>query len=158
MKSDNALLAAWEETLSRKGNAPAIFDTARHVERTFLDLESRARELESQIEGPVHPIDIGNHPDWPSHLLAAFRRRIVAVPLEGSITREQRQNALRLCRDGDWRDGQTVLLKLTSGTTAAPRAIRFRSEQLVADCNQICETMGIGDDDVNFAVIPLSHS
>ncbi len=50
------------------------------------------------------------------------------------------------------------LLKLTSGTTAAPRAIRFRSEQLLADCRQICETMGITGRDLNFAVIPLSHS
>jgi acyl-CoA synthetase (AMP-forming)/AMP-acid ligase II len=49
-------------------------------------------------------------------------------------------------------------LKLTSGTTAAPRAIRFRSEQLLADCTQICETMGITGRDLNFAVIPLSHS
>jgi acyl-CoA synthetase (AMP-forming)/AMP-acid ligase II len=49
-------------------------------------------------------------------------------------------------------------LKLTSGTTAAPHAIRFRSEQLLADCNQICETMGILDVDLNFGVIPISHS
>jgi long-chain acyl-CoA synthetase len=47
---------------------------------------------------------------------------------------------------------------LTSGTTAAPRVIRFRSEQLLADCNQICETMGISDLDLNFGVIPISHS
>jgi acyl-CoA synthetase (AMP-forming)/AMP-acid ligase II len=50
------------------------------------------------------------------------------------------------------------LLKLTSGTTAAPRAIRFRSNQLLADCIQICETMGLTEHDLNFAVIPLSHS
>jgi acyl-CoA synthetase (AMP-forming)/AMP-acid ligase II len=49
-------------------------------------------------------------------------------------------------------------LKLTSGTTAAPRAIRFRSHQLLADCNQICDTMDISDDDLNFGVIPVSHS
>jgi acyl-coenzyme A synthetase/AMP-(fatty) acid ligase len=51
-----------------------------------------------------------------------------------------------------------VLLKLTSGTTAAPRAIRFRSQQLVADCVQICDTMGISERDLNFGVIPISHS
>src|SRR5207248_4222774 len=45
-----------------------------------------------------------------------------------------------------------------SGTTAAPRMIRFRSEQLLADCDQICETMGISDADLNFGVIPVSHS
>jgi acyl-CoA synthetase (AMP-forming)/AMP-acid ligase II len=49
-------------------------------------------------------------------------------------------------------------LKLTSGTTATPRAIRFRSEQLLADCTQICDTMGITNADLNFGVIPISHS
>jgi acyl-CoA synthetase (AMP-forming)/AMP-acid ligase II len=63
-----------------------------------------------------------------------------------------------MCNEGDWDAPRPVLLKLTSGTTAAPRAIRFRSEQLLADCLQICDTMGITSDDVNFGVIPLSHS
>jgi acyl-CoA synthetase (AMP-forming)/AMP-acid ligase II len=58
----------------------------------------------------------------------------------------------------DWGKNVPSLLKLTSGTTAAPRAIRFRSHQLLADCNQICDTMEISDDDLNFGVIPVSHS
>src|SRR5205085_9861704 len=65
--------------------------------------------------------------------------------------------ALKMC-ESEWAMDRPVLLKLTSGTTAAPRAIRFRSEQLLADCSQICQTMGLAGDDVNFAVIPLSHS
>jgi acyl-coenzyme A synthetase/AMP-(fatty) acid ligase len=158
MKSDDALLAAWEETLARKRDAPAIFDPGGEVLRTFADVESRARSLESKISGQVYPIDTGNHPDWPSHFLAALRRRVVALPLESTITLPQREAALRLCEGADWGETPPVLLKLTSGTTAAPRAIRFRSEQLVADCIQICETMGIGADDLNFGVIPLSHS
>jgi long-chain acyl-CoA synthetase len=158
MKSDDPLLAAWGETLARKGSAPAIFDTRGEVLRTFRDIETRARELEGTIAGPVYPIEIGNQPDWPSHLLAALRRRVVALPLESSITPQQRENALQVCGCGDLGGRRPVLLKLTSGTTAAPRAIRFQSEQLVADCIQICDTMGIGDGDVNFGVIPLSHS
>src|SRR5438067_6123885 len=158
MKSDDALLAAWEETLARKRDAPAIFDTRGEVLRTFAEVESRARTLESKTSGPVFPIDIGNQPDWPSHLLAALRGRVVALPLEGTITAQQREAALRICEAADWGETPPVLLKLTSGTTAAPRAIRFRSEQLLADCIQICDTMGIGADDVNFGVIPLSHS
>src|SRR5437879_8168827 len=55
-------------------------------------------------------------------------------------------------------DRTPTLLKLTSGTTAAPRAIRFGSQQLLADCNQICDSMGISDADLNFGVIPISHS
>jgi acyl-CoA synthetase (AMP-forming)/AMP-acid ligase II len=58
----------------------------------------------------------------------------------------------------DWHGHQPSLLKLTSGTTAAPRAVRFRSEQLLADCENICETMGISQRDLNFGVIPISHS
>src|SRR5206468_13123590 len=58
----------------------------------------------------------------------------------------------------DWGEHSPSLLKLTSGTTAAPRAIRLRSEQLLADCNQICDTMGISDIDLNFGLIPISHS
>jgi acyl-CoA synthetase (AMP-forming)/AMP-acid ligase II len=158
MKSEDALLAAWEKTLARKGDAPAIFDTRGQVLRIFSDIESRARELAEAIAGPVYPIDVGNQPDWPSHLLAALGRRVVALPLESAITPQQRESALRICNGGDWKEQRTVLLKLTSGTTAAPRAIRFRSEQLLADCIQICDTMGIGGDDVSFAVIPLSHS
>jgi long-chain acyl-CoA synthetase len=165
MKSDDALLAAWEETLARKGDAPAIFDTHGQVSRTFREVESRAvaleAALESVAEGEVYPIDLGNHPDWPSHLLASLRRRLVALPLEGSVTPQQREAALAVCNAssaGGWGERPPVLLKLTSGTTAAPRAIRFRSEQLVADCTQICDTMEIGPDDLNFGVIPLSHS
>jgi long-chain acyl-CoA synthetase len=159
MKSDDALLAAWEETLAQKRDAPAVFDTRREVLRTFGDIESRARELEGKIEDArIYPIDQGNQPDWPSHLLAALRRRVVALPLESTMTAPQREAALQMCKAGDWGAPPPVLLKLTSGTTAAPRAIRFRSEQLLADCIQICDSMGITSDDVNFGVIPLSHS
>jgi long-chain acyl-CoA synthetase len=49
-------------------------------------------------------------------------------------------------------------LKLTSGTTSLPRAIRFRASQLLADAENICATMGITPEDVNFGVIPISHS
>jgi acyl-CoA synthetase (AMP-forming)/AMP-acid ligase II len=163
MKSDDPLLAAWGETLARKGDAAAIFDTTGELLRTFRDVEDRAHALEGEIDPDArfHPIDIGNHPDWPSHLLVSLRRQLVALPLEGSITPQQREAALGICavpNAGDWGEQRPVLLKLTSGTTAAPRAIRFRSEQLLADCIQICDTMGIGSDDLNFGVIPLSHS
>jgi len=104
----------------------------------------------------------------------------VVLPLEQSISEREREAALEICRAkglitcGDdaakimrlrtaastpnWGGNVPSLLKLTSGTTAAPRAIRFRSEQLLADCEQICRTMGISDVDLNFGVIPVSHS
>src|SRR5204862_5012835 len=58
----------------------------------------------------------------------------------------------------DWHGNLPNRLRLTSSTTATPRAIRFRSKQLLADCNQICDTMGIYEIDLNLGVVPVSHS
>jgi long-chain acyl-CoA synthetase len=186
MKSLDPLLQNWEKTLARKRDAPAIFATSGEVLRTFGDVEQRARELLRSIdvshEGSVLAVQIGNHEEWPSVLIACLRRHLVVLPLEQSISERQRDEALEICRvkavvssvssggppeivrlrtadfKPDWREHPPNLLKLTSGTTATPRAIRFRSEQLLADCNQICDTMGISDVDLNFGVIPISHS
>jgi long-chain acyl-CoA synthetase len=176
--SDDALLNSWGETLARKGDVGAIFETSGEVSRTFAEIETQAREFERKIDmfevNSVLAIQIGNHPDWPAILLACFRRGVVVLPLEHSISEQERHVALKICRasglisDGvrkignqalpEWGTNPPSLLKLTSGTTAAPRVIRFRSEQLVADCDQISETMGICDVDLNFGVIPISHS
>src|SRR5216110_28076 len=183
MKSSDGLLAAWRQTVARAKNSPAIFDTRGEVVRRFSDIEECARDFQTKIdsfaEGSVVALQIGNHNDWPSILIACLRKRLVVLPLEQSISHQQRGAALSVCRASalvncddiaphvhkihnntspNWDGEAPALLKLTSGTTAAPRAVRFRSEQLLADCNQICETMGISDVDLNFGVIPISHS
>ena len=187
MKSSDALLTAWEMTLSRAKNSPAIFNTLGKVIRAFAQIEEDARGFEEKIDmfgaGSVLAVQIGNHADWPSILLACLRRQLVVLPLEQTMSEAQRDKALDICKaigvvaaavsggrrlevlplrtaPATTRRGDKVpsLLKLTSGTTAAPRAIRFRSEQLVADCEQICDTMGITGQDLNFGVIPISHS
>jgi long-chain acyl-CoA synthetase len=186
MKSSDPLLKAWEKTLAEKRDAAAIFATSGEVLRTFAEIEQRTHDLAQRIdvfrEGDVLGVQIGNHEDWPSILIACLLRRLVVLPLEQSISEQQRGEALDICKvkavlsavpSGgsvellplrtatatiDWDQRRPALLKLTSGTTAAPRAIRFGSQQLLADCNQICETMGINDEDLNFGVIPISHS
>jgi long-chain acyl-CoA synthetase len=186
MKSSDTLLEAWEKTLARKRDAPAIFAASGEVLRTFGHVEQRTRDLLQSIglfhEDNVLAVQIGNHEDWPSILIGCLRKHLVVLPLERSISEQQRAEALEICRVNvivaavpgggspeiiplrtakatpNWGERRPVLLKLTSGTTATPRAIRFRSEQLLADCNQICETVGIADDDLNFGVIPISHS
>ncbi len=187
VKSTDALIAAWRQTIGRAKDAPAIFNTRGQVVRKFSEIEERACDFETKIElfnaGSVIAIRIGNHEDWPSILIACLRKRLAVLPLEQSISDQQRDAALKICRAigvvetpvpggktpevvqlrktapmPDWGEHLPGLLKLTSGTTAAPRAVRFRSEQLLADCNQICDTMGISDVDLNFGVIPISHS
>jgi long-chain acyl-CoA synthetase len=181
-KTDDPLLAAWAEILRRQPNVPAIFNTRGEVLFRFHEIETLSRDqeriaLRNMWPGEVLAVQIGNHAHWPALFLACLRRKIVVLPLERTMSILERASALRTCRAAalltspetgierleentpvDWQGRQPVLLKLTSGTTAAPRAVRFRSVQLFADAIQICQTMGIGPADLNFAVIPLSHS
>ncbi len=189
MKSEpeDPLLTAWAKTLARAADRPAIFDVGGGVRRTFREVETRAQILAAKLDsfdvGEVLAVQIGNHEDWPSILLACLRKRLVVLPLEWSMARPERETALRICHVAavattidapttetkitiqelahtrvEWVDCPPALLKLTSGTTAAPRAIRFRSKQLLGDCEQICDTMEISEFDLNFGVIPISHS
>jgi len=168
MKVSDPLLAAWQKTLHRRGDAAAILDENGATLRTFQGVEKRADELIENLAGfepgGVVAVQIGNHPDWPSIFLACRRRKLVVVPLDQSISAQDRATALETCRASGliengrangsnqeaaqgitllhqpvvrWGDHPPSLLKLTSGTTAAPRAVRFRSEQLIADCIQI---------------------
>ena len=185
---EDPILTAWERTRANNRDRAAIFDSQGRVARTFLEIEDRARQFADELEriapGQVLAIQIGNHPDWLSLFLACLRKRVVVLPLEQTISDEQRTSAFQICQvaaivvaaavpDGSaveilplwtaaatisWSENPPVLLKFTSGTTGTARAVRFRSEQLLADCQNICETMGITDRDVNFGVIPISHS
>jgi long-chain acyl-CoA synthetase len=186
MKHGDSLLLAWQTTISRKGDDAAVFDATGRIARSFRDIEGHARAFEAKMDklppGAVVAVQIGNHEDWPAAFIACLRKQLVVLPLDESIGEPQRDAALEICRasalvsavpsenspqiirlrtadtTADWGENVPSLLKLTSGTTAAPRAIRFRSHQLLADCNQICDTMDISGDDLNFGVIPVSHS
>jgi len=186
MKHGDPLLLAWQKTMSRKAHDAAVFDTAARVARSFREIEENACAFEAKmaelVPGAVVAVQIGNHEDWPAVFIACLRKELVVLPLDQSTGQQQRDAALEICKaravicttpgrnspqiirlpkadtSADWGENVPSLLKLTSGTTAAPRAIRFGSHQLLADCNQICDTMGLSGDDVNFGVIPVSHS
>jgi acyl-coenzyme A synthetase/AMP-(fatty) acid ligase len=55
------------------------------------------------------------------------------------------------------RDGRRIV-KLTSGSTGAPRALAFTDAQMLADGAQVCRGMDIRPDDMNFGLIPFGHS
>lgn len=178
----NTITAAWQKTLMESWGAPAVYSVEGKVLRTFAEIEAEASLLGEKLaifdEGDVIAVQIGNKPSWPAILLACLRARLIVLPLGTHIERAEFELALETCcvrgrighqagnLDFAKLDGPRLecdgprpdLLKLTSGTTSAPRAIRFREHQLVADCENICETMGFGPSDINFGVIPFSHS
>ena len=182
---ENALLEAWKSTLARRGDDVAVLSVSGASLRTFAQIEDESAELSALFaafaEHAVIGVQIGNHERWPALLLALLRRRLVVLPLgrhmeHGELDRalETGQAASLVTIDGEklhltrcaplitrnftWDEPAPELLKLTSGTTCMPRAIRFRAPQLVADAANICATMGITERDLNFGVIPFSHS
>ena len=138
-----------------------------------------ARLFDSVPANSVVAVQIGNSEMWPELVLALWRRKLIPLPL-GEMSPTELAYALGTCRAAAlvtnqggplivhrrpvaddarrWLGPSPEFLKLTSGTTSAPRAVRFRGCQLIADCENICKTMGISDADLNYAVIPLSHS
>lgn len=131
-----------------------------------------AREiLERLTTLPQHSIvavQLSNSPSWPAAFLALLRAGHITLPLASDATTPPFANALidstltlQLSSSpvaSASTLAPTALLKLTSGTTGAPRAIRFTAAQLAADCEHICDTMGITESDLNYGVIPFPHS
>jgi acyl-CoA synthetase (AMP-forming)/AMP-acid ligase II len=178
-QNSNPILAAWSSVLAGRGADAAIFSAEGNVVRTFAAIEAEARETEVAFgrlpAGAAVGVQFGNDALFPALLLALWRRGLVPVPLDRSLGKDAIATALRVCgaaalvtpsyaggiaveRRAEAREVDADFLKLTSGTSGAPRAIRFRAAQLLADCEAVCDTMGIGADDLNFGAIPWSHS
>ena len=151
------ILAAWSRTLSRHGEAPAVLAADGGVLRTFKGIEHEARELEICLgalqRGSVAAVQLGNDPRLPAVLIALWRRGIIPLLLDRAVEKDALSAALNIsradahitrCNDGKLDllhfASQTEtppfadFLKLTSGTTGTPRAIRFTAAQLLADC------------------------
>jgi acyl-CoA synthetase (AMP-forming)/AMP-acid ligase II len=179
LHATNPILAAWRMTAGRLGRSPAIVTPDGTALRTFADIDGEAEALATILEtlrpGMVVAVRMGNDARFPSLLVAIWRRGLVPVPIDRSMEKDGLTAALGVCRasalvtaapDGplsvermESAGGPDAdFLKLTSGTTGTPRAIRFRAAQLLADCESVCDTMGIRAEDLNYGAIPWSHS
>src|SRR5438132_13405883 len=102
MKTKDVLLERWEAVIAQRPAATAIFNTGGESVRTFRQVDDRAHDFESKIDnlaaGNVVAVQIGNHQDWPSILIACFRREVVVLLLEQSMTYQQRVASLRVLR------------------------------------------------------------
>ena len=175
----NLIISVWAETVARRSHATALLSSTGKGLRTFAEIERDSLRFTSSLSvfrpGGIVALQIANSPDWPALLLAIIRAGLIPLPLGTHFEKNERDIALKTCQAAgiiEIAEGGGVefrplsgsgtpdcdLLKLTYGTGAEPRAIRFRSEQLIADCNAICDTMRITETDINFGGIPFSHS
>jgi long-chain acyl-CoA synthetase len=168
----------WKQVLKGRSRQTAIFSDDCSVLRTFQNVEEERAVWRSRLSafsmGDCVVAAIGNDPSWPAFLLACWDRDLVVAPIEADLQAAELDRILEFTQAQGlvqateiqffnrspirWEDPRPDLLKITSGTTGTRRAVRFREPQLLADCRNICATMGIRPDDVNFGVIPFSHS
>jgi long-chain acyl-CoA synthetase len=170
--------ATWANILQRNAPRAAIYGNHREVLRTFVDIESERiawrDKLSSFQKGSTILVQLAEDAAWPAIFLATLDLSLVLVPLETEVTGQQLDNVVKVARPHaaihsdevsrihsdapNWSAPQPDLLKITSGTTGLPRAIRFRESQLFSDCRNICSSMGLVAEDVNFGAIPFAHS
>jgi long-chain acyl-CoA synthetase len=168
----------WKTVLDQGGSNPAIYAEDGSVLRSFQDIESEIadwREKLSPFEaGHCVVCALGNDPSLPALILASWDKGLVITPIEPDLPGGQLTGILALTsaqgllsanaiqRFGNkpiaWRDRQPDMLKITSGTTGTPRTVKVRETHLLADCRNICATMGIRPRDLNYGVLPFSHS
>ena len=169
------ILAAWRETVRRKPADAAILSADGSRLRTFADIEAESEKFAESIPdsitaGAIAVVELGNYAALPAVLLALWRRGLAIALSEAGSCIQLPGIRLRVTRDfgtGSARFSEchaasanpdANFLKMTSGTTGAPRAIRFNAAQLLADCDAVCDTMGITDADLNYGVISWAHS
>lgn len=125
----------------------ALRDLPSGRQWTFHELEIAAdapREDTQKIAFPT-----GLAAEFILDVLRAWRAGTIVCPVEADQRKPEIPPGL---------PPEIVHLKMTSGTTSAPRFVAFTAEQLAADAENIVVTMGLRPDWPNLGVISLAHS
>jgi len=142
----------------RDPRAVAIIDGGAVITRAAL--VARAEEIASGLGGmsPGDPlaIQLRNSVDFVATFLAALKLDLVLLPIDRDAAPAE-MAAARNVAVAPFPPG-TRLIKLTSGSAGQPKAIFTSEANLIADCENICATMGITPADINLGAIPFSHS
>jgi acyl-CoA synthetase (AMP-forming)/AMP-acid ligase II len=161
--------------------AVALIEGATGAVTTREKLLAQSETLAARLtaaglrEGDALALQLPNSVDFVAAFQAVLRLRLIAVPIDRDASAAEvaailehfsvrglisRQLEVGIRHDSNRPNvpAETRLIKLTSGSTGAPRGIVTTEGNLIADCENICATMGIGSDDRNLGAIPFSHS
>lgn len=163
-----------------KPDTPALISGDTGAVTTRSELLARSQTLADQLaaaglrEGDALALQFPNSVDFVAAFLGALRLRLVVIPIDRDAADSEVAQILGhfsvrgfLAVNGTpvIRDvarpavpPDARLIKLTSGSTGMPKGIVTTEANLIADCKNICATMGIRTDDLNLGAIPFSHS
>ncbi|HUR57483.1 MAG TPA: AMP-binding protein, partial [Opitutaceae bacterium] len=162
------LRSQWADTVRAAPDALAIVDGATGSRVTRAELDDRANRWREKygatLAGQTVVLAEPNGVDWFCVFLGLLRSDAVVVPLDPGEPRSAQQATAAAIRAG-WLwtggvlesiasrpraagDGRRIV-KLTSGSTGTPRALRFTDAQMLADGRQVCAGMDIRANDVN---------
>jgi long-chain acyl-CoA synthetase len=125
----------------------ALRDLPSNRAWTFHELEKATEAPAGESGAMVFPS--GVTADFVLAVLRAWRMGQVTCPMESDQRTPEIKPGL---------PPKIVHLKMTSGTTTAPRFVAFTANQLMADAENIVATMGLRTDWPNLGVISLAHS
>ncbi len=172
---ESALWTTWRKTARRRLDHVVVIDAATGLEWTAEALTNHALawlpRLEAFRTGRRIAFQMSNSAEWLAFFLALQARGLAAMPLDGGLPLEGCRDLARRLKARALFAGErflelnpaapvtrAVCLKITSGSSAEPKAIACRAEHLLADGRNIIATMGVWPGDRNLAAIPLGHS
>mgnify|MGYP001546724937 CR=1 FL=1 len=174
---DETLLHSWNETVRADSRATALIDAATGQRWTRQEVDVSATEwvhhFGAALAGQTVAFAAANGAEWMRVFLGLLKSDAAAVPLDpGEPIPAQRATASQIGAYAWWSAGELHplrppgrrprngrrLIKLTSGSTGAPRPLWFTDAQLIADGRQIITAMGLRPDDLNLGLIPWGHS
>lgn len=175
------IFRAFERLVAQNPEAPAVYeDTCTFSRRQLLQsaTETSRRLREAGLhEGQAVAVQMRNSTELLATIAASLQLRLTILPIDrdarqseidaivrhfgtSAVVRHDCGSAVTLETTGVDPSASycASLIKLTSGSTGQPRGVLTTEENLIADCRNICSTMGIRPDDVNLGAIPFSHS
>lgn len=174
----NRILKRWGDVCAGRETAAVLAPTGECL-RTWAEIDEESRSLARMLEGDPGGVALqtGNHPAFPAWLLACLRSGRAACLLDTEVFGEARTHVekqlgitVRIEAGRGRLDvvpaagarpaapDAAVVYKLACGSSPWPQPVGFTADQLVADADQVCGTMGIRDTDINYGVIPFAHS